>query len=147
MRIFEKSITREESIRLCTKIYHIAQIRPRVRELLDQDYDPKYSPLARQIAKQLTNGKIVVINRGNGEIFTCRQDQVDAVPDLELTPGPDPEIKIYAITNSSKKTIGPISLGEFEELIPTFNPYETFFWHNGIEDFVKLSDVKERLIG
>ena len=89
----------------------------------------------------------MVINRGNGEVFTCRQDQVDAVPDLELTPGPDPEIKIYAITKSSKKTIGPISLDEFEELIPTFDPNETFFWHNGIENFVKLRDAKERLIG
>jgi hypothetical protein len=147
MKIIEKSITKQEAFRLCTKIYHIAQSRPRIRELLNLDCDPKHSPLAQQFAQQLAYGKLVVINRSNGEIFTSRKEQVDKVPDLALTPAADPEIKIHLVVGVSEEAIGPIPLNEFEKLLPTIDLNNSFLWHKGIETFVNLAGLKRRLIG
>ncbi|MGY8714131.1 MAG: hypothetical protein ACKVJ1_09625, partial [Verrucomicrobiia bacterium] len=61
MKIIGHTITKEEADLFCERIFCLSQARPRLRETLNLKSDPKLSPLAQKIAKQLVLGKLIIV--------------------------------------------------------------------------------------
>ena len=67
--------------------------------------------------------------------------------DLTLLPADPPSLKIYLYNHRTEKEIGPLSLLKLYYQLQILNLEIISFWHTGIEDFINLAELKQRLIG
>ena len=147
MKIIGHTITEKEADLFCERIFCLAQARPRLREILKLDSDPKHSPLAQKIAKQLVLGKLIVVDNNKNDVFFFRDDKSHEFTNLSLLTDETPELEIHLYNNRNGKELGPISLLKLYYQLQILNLEIISFWHTGIEDFVNLAELKERLIG
>jgi hypothetical protein len=147
MKIIGKVANRKEASLLCEKIFCIEQARPRIRELLDLECDPKHSPVAQKTIRHLMNGELIVVDSKKKEVEARHKEEVSKFNDLNLIPADPPNLKIYLYNHKTEKEIGPLSLLKLYYQLQILNLEIISFWHTGIEDFVNLAELKERLIG
>ena len=147
MKIIGQTITEKEADLFCERIFCLAQARPRLREILKLDSDPKHSPLAQKIAKQLVLGKLIVVDNNKNDVFIFGEDKSHEFTDVTLLADETPELEIHLYNNRNRKELGPISLLKLYYLLPKLNLEEFSLWHTGIEDFVNLAELKIRVIG
>jgi len=147
MKIIGKVANRKEASLLCEKIFCIEQARPRIRELLDLECDPKHSPVAQKTIRHLMNGELIVVDSKKKEVEARDKEEVSKFNDLILIPADPPNLKIYLYNHKTEKEIGPLSLLKLYYQLQILNLEIISFWHSGIEDFVNLAELKERLIG
>ena len=147
MKIIGHTITEKEADLFCERIFCLAQARPRLREILKLDSDPKHSPLAQKIAKQLVLGKLIVVDNDKNNVFFLPENKSHEFTNITLLADETPELEIYLYNNRNGKELGPLSLLKLYYLLPTLNLEEFSLWHTGIEDFVNLAELKIRVIG
>lgn len=147
MKIIGQIASRKEAALLCEKIFCIEQARPRIRELLDLQCDPKHSPVAQKTIRHLMNGDLIIIDKNKKEVEALDKEEVDKFRDLPLLPADPPSLKIYLYNHRTEKEIGPLSLLKLYYQLQILNLEIISFWHTGIEDFVNLAELKLRLIG
>ena len=147
MKIIGQTITEKEADLFCERIFCLAQARPRLREILKLDSDPKHSPLAQKIAKQLVLGKLIVVDNDKNNVFFLPENKSHEFTNITLLADETPELEIYLYNNRNEKELGPLSLLKLYYLLPTLNLEEFSLWHTGIEDFVNLAELKIRVIG
>ena len=147
MKIIGQTITEKEADLFCERIFCLAQARPRLREILKLDSDPKHSPLAQKIAKQLVLGKLIVVDNDKNNVFFLPENKSHEFTNITLLADETPELEIYLYNNRNGKELGPLSLLKLYYLLPTLNLEEFSLWHTGIEDFVNLAKLKIRVIG
>ena len=147
MKIIGQIASRKEAALLCEKIFCIEQARPRIRELLDLQCDPKHSPVAQKTIRRLMNGDLIIIDKNKKEVEALDKEEVDKFRDLPLLPADPPSLKIYLYNHRTEKEIGPLSLLKLYYQLQILNLEIISFWHTGIEDFVNLAELKLRLIG
>lgn len=147
MKIIGQIASRKEAALLCEKIFCIEQARPRIRELLDLQCDPKHSPVAQKTIRHLMNGDLIIIDKNKKEVEALDKEEVDKFRDLPLLPADPPCLKIYLYNHRTEKEIGPLSLLKLYYQLQILNLEIISFWHTGIEDFVNLAELKLRLIG
>ena len=147
MKIIGQTITEKEADLFCERIFCLAQARPRLREILKLDSDPKHSPLAQKIAKQLVLGKLIVVGNDKNNVFFLPENKSHEFTNITLLADETPELEIYLYNNRNEKELGPLSLLKLYYLLPTLNLEEFSLWHTGIEDFVNLAELKIRVIG
>jgi len=147
MKIIGQTITEKEADLFCERIFCLAQARPRLREILKLDSDPKHSPLAQKIAKQLVLGKLIVVDNDKNNVFFLPENKSHEFTNITLLADETPELEIYLYNNRNGKELGPLSLLKLYYLLPTLNLEEFSLWHTGIEDFVNLAELKIRVIG
>ena len=147
MKIIGQTITEKEADLFCERIFCLAQARPRLREILKLDSDPKHSPLAQKIAKQLVLGKLIVVDNDKNNVFFLPENKSHEFTNITLLADETPELEIYLYNNRNEKELGPLSLLKLYYLLPTLNLEEFSLWHTGIEDFVNLAKLKIRVIG
>lgn len=146
MKIIGQIASRKEAALLCEKIFCIEQARPRIRELLDLQCDPKHSPVAQKTIRHLMNGDLIIIDKNKKEVEALDKEEVDKFRDLPLLPADPPSLKIYLYNHRTEKEIGPLSLLKLYYQLQILNLEIISFWHTGIEDFVNLAELKLRLI-
>ena len=147
MKIIGQIASRKEAALLCEKIFCIEQARPRIRELLDLQCDPKHSPVAQKTIRHLMNGDLIIIDKNKKEVEALDKEEVDKFRDLPLLPADPPSLKIYLYNHRTEKEIGPLSLLKLYYQLQILNLEIISFWHTGIEDFVNLAELKQRLMG
>ena len=147
MKIIGHTITEKEADLFCERIFWLTQTRPRLREILKLKKDPKHSPIAQKIAKQLVLGKLIVVDNNKNDVLVFGEDKSEGFTDITLLPDKIPELEVHLYNHLNRKDLGPISLLQFYHLLPSLNLEEFSFWHTGIEKFVNLAELKERLIG
>ena len=147
MKIIGQTISEKEADLFCERIFCLAQARPRLREILKLDSDPKHSPLAQKIAKQLVLGKLIVVDNDKNNVFFLPENKSHEFTNITLLADETPELEIYLYNNRNGKELGPLSLLKLYYLLPTLNLEEFSLWHTGIEDFVNLAKLKIRVIG
>ena len=147
MKIIGQTISEKEADLFCERIFCLAQARPRLREILKLDSDPKHSPLAQKIAKQLVLGKLIVVDNDKNNVFFLPENKSHEFTNITLLADETPELEIYLYNNRNGKELGPLSLLKLYYLLPTLNLEEFSLWHTGIEDFVNLAELKIRVIG
>ena len=147
MKIIGYTITKEEANLFCERLFWLSQARPRLRETLELDGDPKHSPLAQQIAKQLVLGKLIIVDNNKKDVVVCGENRVKEFNNITLLPAEIPEIEVHIHHHRNRTDLGPISLLKLYDLLPTLNLEEFSLWHTGIEKFVNLAELKIRLIG
>ena len=147
MKIIGHTITKEEADLFCERIFCLSQARPRLRETLNLKSDPKLSPLAQTIAKQLVLGKLIIVDNHKKDVVVCGEDKVKEFTEVTLLPDDIPEIEVHLHNHRNSTDLGPISLLKLYHLLPTLNLEELSLWHTGIEKFVNLAELKIRLIG
>lgn len=147
MKIIGHTITEKEADLFCERIFWLTQTRPRLREILKLKKDPKHSPIAQKIAKQLVLGKLIVVDNNKNDVLVFGEDKSEEFTDITLLPDKIPELEVHLYNHLNRKDLGPISLLQFYHLLPSLNLEEFSFWHTGIEKFVNLAELKERLIG
>ena len=76
MKIIRNTINKEDADLLCKRILWISQTRPRLRELLELNYDPKHSKLAQKIATQLLLGKLILIDRKYKKVSVLHEERL-----------------------------------------------------------------------
>ena len=147
MKIIGQIASRKEAALLCKKIFCIEQTRPRIRKLLELQCDPKHSPVAQKIMSHLMNGELIIIDSNKKEVETYDQEEVSKFKDLDLLPEDPPTLKIYLYNHKTEKEIGPLSLIKLYYQLQILNLEDISFWHTGIEDFINLAKLKNRLLG
>ena len=147
MKIIGHTITKEEAYLFCERLFCLAQARPRLREILQLDCDPKHSPLAQEIAKQLVLGKLIIVDNNKKDVVVCGENRVKEFNHISLCPAEIPEIEVHIHNHRNNTDLGPISLTKLYHLLPTLNLEEFSLWHTGIEKFVNLAELKIRVIG
>ena len=147
MKIIGHTITKEEAYLFCERISCLTQARPRLREILKLNKDPKHSPLAQEIAKQLVQGKLIVVNNNTNDVVVCGENRVEEFNNITLLRAETPEIEVHIHNHRKRTDLGPISLTTLCHLLPKLNLEEFSLWHTGIENFVNLAELKIRLIG
>ena len=147
MKIIGYTITKEEANLFCERLFWLSQARPRLRETLELDGDPKLSPLAQKIARQLVLGKLIIVDNNKKDVVVCGENRVKEFNNITLLPADIPEIEVHLHNHRNSTDLGPISLLKLYHLLPTLNLEELSLWHTGIEKFVNLAELKIRLIG
>ena len=147
MKIIGQIANRKEATLLCGKIFCIEQARPRIRKLLELQCDPKHSPVAQKTMNHLMNGDLIIVDSKKKKVEARDADEVSKFNELILLPADPPSLKIYLYNHRTEKEIGPLSLVKLYYQLQILNLEEISFWHTGIEDFINLADLKQKLIG
>ena len=147
MKIIGKIASRKEAALLCGKIFCIEQARPRIRKLLELQCDPKHSPVAQKTMHHLMNGELIIVDSKKKKVAAYDEEEGGKFKDLTLLPADPPSLKIYLYNHRTEKEIGPLSLLKLYYQLQILNLEIISFWHTGIEDFINLAELKQRLIG
>ena len=147
MKIIGHTITKEEAYLFCERIFCLTQARPRLREILKLNKDPKHSPLAQEIAKQLVQGKLTIVDNNKNDVVVCGENRVKEFNNITLVPAEIPEIEVHIHNHRNRTDLGPISIIRLYHLLPKLKLEEFSLWHTGIENFVNLAELKIRVIG
>ena len=147
MKIIGQIANRKEAALLCGKICCIEQARPRIRKLLELQCDPKHSPVAQKTMNHLMNGDLIIVDSKKKKVEARDANEVSQFNDVTLLPADPPSLKIYLYNHRTEKEIGPLSLVKLYYQLQILNLEDISFWHTGIEDFINLADLKQKLIG
>jgi hypothetical protein len=105
MKIIGHTITEKEADLFCERIFCLAQARPRLREILKLDSDPKHSPLAQKIAKQLVLGKLIVVDNNKNDVFFSEKTNLMNSRMLPSSPMKLPSLKSTSIITETGKSL------------------------------------------
>ena len=147
MKIIGKIASRKEAALLCGKIFCIEQARPRIRKLLKLQCDPKQSPVAQKTMRHLMNGELIIVDSKKKKVAVWDEKEIGKFNNLSLLPADPSSLKIYLYNHRTEKEIGPLSLLKLYYQLQILNLEIISFWHTGIEDFINLAELKQRLIG
>ena len=147
MKIIRNTINKEDADLLCKRILWISQTRPRLRELLELNYDPKHSKLAQKIATQLLLGKLILIDRKYKKVSVLHEERLKDFSNIKLSCDDSPQLKIYLKIEETDEEIGPISLVNLFHNLPKIELEDYSLWHKGMENFVNLAELKARVLG
>lgn len=92
-------------------------------------------------------GKLILIDRKYKKVSVLHEERLKDFSNIKLSCDDAPQLKIYLKNEETDEEIGPISLVNLFHILPKIELENYSLWHKGMENFVNLAELKERLIG